>query len=91
MSLHQGKLTARCETLVTEAMDEWIAKKAREIGLRESAVVRELIYKGATGFGYSVHVSKDMSDRLAVQPASSAGMTPDFAGIKPELAGVDRE
>jgi len=91
MSLHQGKLTARCETLVTEAMDEWIAKKAREIGLRESAVVRELIYKGATGFGYSVHVSKDMSDRLAVQPATYAGMPHDLTDINPDGAGVGRE
>ena len=74
MALHQGKLTARCETLITEAMDAWIAKKANEMGLRESAVVRELLYKGATGLGYSVHVYKDMSDSLAVQPGTSTGM-----------------
>lgn len=86
MTLHQGKLTARCETLVTEAMDAWIAKKAHEMGLRESAVVRELIYKGATGFGYSVHISKDMSDSLAVQPANHAGMPHGLTVIKPEVS-----
>lgn len=87
MALHHGKLTARCETLVTESMDAWIAKMAHEMGMREHAVVRELIYKGATGLGYSVHVSKDMSDRLAVQHPNQAGMEHGFTGIAPDSTG----
>lgn len=80
--LHTGKLDHRCETLITAAMDEWIAAKAKEMGLREGVVVRELIFKGATGEGFSVHVAKDRSDALAFQPGKPCLNTRDETGVE---------
>ena len=68
--LHIGKLNTRIETSVTEAMDKWIAEQAHSMGIREADFVRELIWLGASGVIYSVHVANDKAEAFARQPAT---------------------
>ena len=72
-ALHVGKLDKRVETSLPEAMDAWIAKQAFELGLREADFIRELIFKGATGTIYSVHVAHDKEAAFDAQQAKLRG------------------
>lgn len=68
-SLHYGKLTSECKTMVTEAMEAHIAKLARQAQRQPSELVREAVYKVFSGDTYSGHVS---NDRLAVMHLQGA-------------------
>ena len=69
LALHAGKLDKRVETSLPEAMDTWIAAQAHALGLREADFIRELIFKGATGTIYSVHVANDRAASFEAQRA----------------------
>lgn len=68
-TLHYGKLTSECKTMVTEAMDAHIAKLARRAQCQPSELVREAIYMAFSGESYSGHVS---NDRLSVMHLQGA-------------------
>jgi len=59
MSLHIGKLDARIETSVTEAMSDVIGAHAHALGVTKAEFTRELLYLALTGQTFSFHVAKD--------------------------------
>lgn len=73
LPLHVGKLDKRVETSLPEPMDKWVAEQAHAMGIREADLLRELIFKGATGIIYSVHVANDKEAAFEAQQAKLRG------------------
>jgi hypothetical protein len=59
MELHIGKLTEECKTTVPEAFVEYVRELAIAAKCHPSDIVRELLFKAATGKVYSAHVAND--------------------------------
>jgi hypothetical protein len=59
MDLHTGKLTEECKTTVPFAFTEYIRELAIAAKCHPSDIVRELLFKAATGKVYSAHVAND--------------------------------
>ena len=59
MELHIGKLTEECKTTVPESFVEYIRELAIAAKCHPSDIVRELLFKAATGKVYSAHVAND--------------------------------
>ena len=59
MELHIGKLTEECKTTVPEGFIEYIRELAIAAKCHPSDIVRELLFKAATGKVYSAHVAND--------------------------------
>ena len=59
MDLHIGKLTDECKTTVPQAFTDYIRDLATATKCHPSEIVRELLFKAATGKVYSAHVAND--------------------------------
>ncbi len=59
LQLHIGKLTEECKTTVPEAFVDYIRELAIAAKCHPSDIVRELLFKAATGKVYSAHVAND--------------------------------